>query len=491
MIKYLFTFILSSILYSQTSSEYINALNSISKDKIEGHHIILASDEFEGRGLGSNGIKMAAEYISNQFNNFGLSKPSLSNSYFQQIPMHASQPLKSSELIIYNNDKSYLLNYSIDYFLYKSGKQTLIHQPVEIVFVGYGIVAPEYDYNDYHSIDVEGKVVVYLDNEPLSNDENFFNGNLPTRYSLAEMKRRIAIARGAAGTILIPLEKFSDWSKVERDFYMEDVTLAYDISSNLSLIINTNVADILFEGSKYSLKDIFQMHNSKKMRSFNLNSKLKFKGVFKERNFVEKNVIGIIKGKDTKLNDSYILVSAHYDHFGIGREIKGDSIYNGALDNAIGVSVLIELARALSSVKLKRSIVFIATSGEERGLLGANYYTENPIIPLYKTIANLNIDGIAMYKDFSSLICPGKEFSTLGTLIKKTAKRFGLEIEELPEEFVSFGSFSNSDHFSFALAGIPSIIILEGTKNKSRSKQEVKNHLSSTSKIIIIPLLMI
>lgn len=475
MIKYfliIFAFIYS--VYSQTGSEYFNALNSINSDSIKKHLLYLASDELEGRGLGSKGIELAANYIADKFSNYRLNKIPSRNTYFQEIPMHGSRALDGSELIIISKDSNKKLKYAEDYFLFKSGPQTFISKPLEIIFVGYGIVAPEFDYNDYQDIDVEGKIVLYLDSEPYSENPEYFNGLQPTRYSLSETKRRIAISRGAAGTILIPIERYTNWSDVERDFDLEDVSLAYDVSSNLSLILNPNKAHLLFETSPYSFDDVIDMHFKNKIKSFNLNSKLRFRGLFKERTFIERNVIGILQGNDKKLKDSYIIVTAHYDHLGIGKSLNGDSIYNGALDNAIGVSVMLELARVLSHLNLKRTVLFLATTGEERGLLGSIYYTDNPIFPLYKTIANLNIDGIAFFRDFTSLIVLGKEYSELGNFAENTAKKFNLSIDDLPSEFLSYGAFSNSDHYAFAFSGIPSIIILEGVKNKSMSKEEVK-----------------
>jgi len=466
--------ILSLSTKAQSSLEYFNVLNSINKDSIKKHLTYLASDELEGRGLGSKGIKLAANYISDYYSYYKLNKISTGRSYFQEIPMHGSQALSNSELTILNKDFEVSLKYGEDYFLYKCGQQTFIPQPLDIVFVGYGIVAPEFDYNDYQSVDVEGKIVLFLDGEPLSDDPDFFNGSLLNNYSSAELKRRIAISRGAAGTILIPTERYTNWKEVQRDFDLEDVNLAYDISSNLSVILNPNKVDLLFSNSEFMFPQIIEMHKNRKIKSFNLKSKLKFRGYFKERNFIEKNVIGTIAGTDKKLRDTYILVSAHYDHLGIGKPINGDSIYNGALDNGIGVSVMLELARALSGLQLKRSVVFIATTGEERGLLGSIYYTENPVYPLYKTIANLNIDGVAFFRDFKSLIALGNDLSSLGDLSTKTAERFGLKIEGIPEEFLNFGAFKNSDHFAFASAGIPSIIILEGLGNKSLTREEVK-----------------
>jgi hypothetical protein len=472
---YIIWLIFLKLIYSQSSYEYYKILNEINSDSIKNHTIFLASDELEGRGLGSKGIQLAANYLADKFSEYNLLKIPGKNTYFQEIPMHASLPLESSELVIIQNKNSIKLNYGKDYYLFKSGQQTFIPQPLEIIFVGYGIIAPEYDYNDYQSIDIEGKIAIYFDSEPISSDENYFNGNKPTQYSLPEVKRRIAITRGAAGTILIPIERYTNWKDVQRDFEQENVSLAFDVSSNLSLIINPNIVNLLFANSNYSFDDILNMHFENKIKSFSLNSKIKFKGVFKERNFIEKNVLGIKRGTDKKLSESIIIISAHYDHLGIGKSISGDSIYNGALDNAIGVAVMLELARTLSKLNLKRTILFIATTGEEKGLLGSIYYCENPVFPLYKSVANLNIDGIAFFRDFSSLIAVGKEFSNLGDFVKQSAQRFNLKVENIPEFLLDFGAFNNSDHYAFANYGIPSIIVLEGLDNKTLNREEVKN----------------
>lgn len=470
-----FIFSFSIVLHSQGKESFYSAFDSISGLNIKKHLEILANDSLEGRSVGTIGGNLAAKYISEKYSEYELNKITSEDSYFQNIPMHGSLPLSFSELTLIAGDDTSYLNYSKDYFLYRPGQQTYLPTPIPLVFVGYGIVAPEYDYNDYQSVDVEGKIVVYLDGEPFSDNEEFFDGGFPTIYSYPESKRRIAISRGAAGTIQIPIENFSDWEKVIDEFPFEDVTLAYSVSSNLSLLIDPKIAEKLFNGSRYSFNDILRMHNNNRIESFPLDTKLKFKGVFQERDFISPNVIGMLRGSDPELKDTYLIISAHYDHLGIGPSVNGDSIYNGALDNAIGVSVLLELAKIFSSLETnpKRSILFIATTGEEKGLLGSSYYTDNPIVPLYKTIANVNIDGISMFRDFESIVGIGAELSTLDSWISSTAEKFKLTLQSIPPQFKSFDAFNKSDQLAFALAGIPSILLLEGTKNKSKTEEQI------------------
>jgi Zn-dependent M28 family amino/carboxypeptidase len=221
------------------------------------------------------------------------------------------------------------------------------------------------------------------------------------------------------------------------------------------------------------------MKDEHRLQSFPMNAELTFKGEYIQRDFLAQNVAGMIEGKDSKLKDSYLIISAHYDHLGFGPSIAGDSIYNGALDNAIGVSVLLELAKqfAETNISVGRSIIFLALTGEEKGLLGSLYYTDNPLVPLYKTIANLNIDGIALFRDFQSIIGVGAEYSTLENFLMETAYRFELKVDSIPPQFKVFEAFNQSDQISFAAAGVPSILVLEGTKNKHQSEDEVLNAL--------------
>lgn len=465
----------SANIYAQDGKNFYSVRDSISGKSIYKHLQVLADDSLQGRGTGSLGGEIAANYIAGEFTKYGLGEIPNNNSYFQNIPMHGSLPLSSSELTLISETDTSNLKYAKDYFLYRSGQQTFIPTPLPLVFVGYGIIAPEYDYNDYQNVDVEDKIVVYIDGEPRSEDEDYFNGLSPTIYSYSESKRRMALSRGAAGTIQISLIQYDDWDAVEKDFDNEDVTLAYSVTTNLSVIINPKIADKLFTGTGFTFADIIRMNKENSIRSFPLNTKLKFKGVFKERDFVAKNIIGLISGSDTDLKNSYLIVSAHYDHLGIGIPINGDSIYNGALDNAIGISVMLEIAKAFSELKVKpkRSVLFFATTGEEKGLLGSSYYIDNPVVPLYKTIANINIDGIAMFKDFQSLVPIGTQYSNLDVYLNQTAARYGLLVEGIPSQFRSFDAFNKSDQLAFAVGGIPSILVLEGLTNKTKSKDQV------------------
>lgn len=447
-----------------------------SKKNLSSYLNVLGNDSLEGRGTGSIGEIKAAEFLSSRFSEIGLVPIGEDNSYFQSIPLHGSKPLPESELKIYHDKESLLLNLNEDYLLFTSGEQTFVPLPAPLVFVGYGIIAPEYDYNDYQSMGVEGKIVVFVDGEPISNDEDYFAGESPTPYSFPDAKQRIALARGAVGSILIPIiENYSErrWTKTINEFSFEHVSLASTVNKNLSILFNPAKSSVLFKSAMFSLDDISGMHYENKMQSFDLNCTASFNGVFEERDFLSANIVGMIEGSDPKLKDTYILISAHYDHLGIGTAVSGDSIYNGVLDNAIGAAGLLEIARVfkLSNTNLKRSIIFLLTAAEEKGLLGSIHYTLSPLKPLYKTIANVNIDGMAYLDEFNSVIGIGAEYSSLDKYFEQTLSLLNLKGGDIPLQFERWKSFYQSDQIAFASAGIPSIIIYEAIDFKNLSKE--------------------
>ena len=467
--------IIPSICFTQEFNNYKEVLNNISEQNIKRHMDFLASDIFEGRGTGTTGGNLSAKYIALEYAKYGLKPIGDANTFYQYIPMHGSTPLLSSELKLFFGEDETQLKLKSDYLLYKTGQQTYTPIPLQLVFVGYGIIAPEFDYNDYQSIDVEGKVVVMLSGEPESDYSEYFEGDIPTVYSYPESKQRVAISRGAAGSIIIPVEPNFNWAEQKKEFAFEDVTLAYSVSSNLSILLNPEIVDEIFKGAYHTFADVIDMQKENRLVSFPLLTQITFKGNFKQRDFLSSNIAGMIEGSSDDIKDSYLIISAHYDHLGIGEPVGGDSIYNGALDNAIGVSCLLELAKSFSKLELppKRSIIFLAVTGEEKGLLGSSYYTDHPLVPLNKTIANINIDGIAMFKDFESIVGIGTEYSNIGIFLDSSAADFNISVQEIPPQFKHFEAFNRSDQISFALAGIPSILVLEGVKNKHKSEEEI------------------
>jgi len=449
-------------------------IERISQENV-GHHLqVLADDSLEGRATGSRGEAKAASYIANQLQAYGIKPLGDGGSFFQNFPLHGSLPLADSQLNFFWQESSRTLKLWDDYILYNPGVQTFIPTRLPLVFVGYGILAPEYDYNDYRLLNVENKIVVFLSGEPLSTDANYFDGENPTVYSDPSMKFRIALSRGARGSIMLPLpreRRFLDWNYWLTQFAFEDIKSPYGISDNLNVLLNLQQADFLFKDSDFQLEEILSLDSSGVMRSFPLQVSASFSGKFRERDFMVANVAGRLEGSDALLKDSYLIISAHYDHLGIGVPTQGDSIYNGAVDNAIGVAGLLELARAFSTLPVtpSRSIIFLFLTGEEKGLLGSRYYCDHPLVPLHKTVANLNVDGLAIFEQFNSVSGVGADLSTLGEMLKSAAEKMGLTVSPIPAVFLEKEPFYSSDQFSFAQAGIPAMLVMEGIDYRNTS----------------------
>jgi hypothetical protein len=453
------------------------AMKRVSAEGVLKHATALAHDSLQGRGTGSRGERLAAAYLERQLRDLGLAPSGDNGSYLQPIPLHGSIPLDDSRLQLVANDGTYDLALRKDYLLYKTGAQTFIPQPLRMVFVGYGIVAPEFDYNDYQNIDVNGAIVVYLAGEPLSEDESFFDGGRPTLHSIPEMKQRVALSRGARGSVMLPLPRESvgyQWSDWVQMFSFEDVTLPVTVPSHLSVLLNPAQAPLLFQGAAWSWRDVLDFDASGRMRSFSLDSRMSFAGSFRERDFLSYNVAGYVEGSDPLLRDSWVLCTAHYDHLGIGPVLEGDSIYNGMVDNALGVAAALEIARLLSRPEFRprRSILFLFVAAEEKGLLGSQYYCSHPLVPLHKTTSVLNIDGIGIIDTFSDIVGIGSEFSTLRQLLDRVAVDIGLTLSDIPAAFDHLDAFASSDQIAFAQAGIPAMLVMEGTGYRNLGPEE-------------------
>ncbi len=471
IVSIVFVYFLKNTIFAQVAEL---PLLSVSADSIKKHIFVLGDDSLEGRGTGSKGCERAATYISETLRSYGIQPIPSSESYFQTFPLHGSIPIEEREFKLYAPKDSYSLRLHEDYVLYSAGAQTFIPISVRLIFVGYGIIAPEFDYNDYQNIDVKNAIVVFLSGEPNSMDDTFFDGDRETVHSSFAIKQKIALARGARGSILIPNPRdraMDDWYEQQRHFLFEEVRLLFSPSENLNILLNVKLSSFIFTDAPYSFEEIEAFDKKGTMKSFTLALRASFQGKFKERDFLSSNVFGIINGNDAALKDSYLLLTAHYDHLGIGPAIEGDSIYNGVFDNASGVSALLEIARTLasSSQKPKRSIIFLFLTGEERGFLGSQFYCLNPIVPLHKTIANINIDGISFFEKNRSMIGVGAELSTLGDLLRETVIRHDLFLDKIPQDLFRPDQFRNSDQFMFAQAGIPSILIAEGLNYDSTS----------------------
>ncbi len=462
-----------------TQSDLQNVRENISVERIKRHMHFLGSDLFEGRATGSIGASLAAKYLAIRFEEYGLTPVGSGYTYYQYVPMHSNKPNENSILTLNTNEVVKELQLNEDYLIYGAGDRSFIPSETEMVFVGYGIIAPEFDYNDYAGIDIEGKIAVMFEGEPYSEADDYFNGENNSVYSYSGSKQRIALSRGAIGTVIIPHYDNNNWENKQREFYFEDVYLAYSVNTGLNIMLNPKFLPDLFAASKFTGDEV--VNNIKKglVESFPLNTTLVFKGSFKRRDFVGQNVVGLVKSYNEEYDQNPIIITAHYDHLGIGLPVEGDSIYNGVFDNAIGCAVLLELAKLTGEnrSRLMRPVLFLLVTGEEKGLLGSRYYLDQPLFPLYKTVANINIDGVPFIDEFDSIIPFGYNLSTLKNSIDRVAGKLNLSIEEIPELFSNSETFNRSDQIAFANAGIPAVLIMDGTDYKNISTETGMNKL--------------
>ncbi len=459
------------------------ALASINTEDLTRHVKILASDEFEGRRPFTKGESKTIKYLEKEFKNIGL-EPANNGSYFQKVPLVEVTTTPTTDMIISSGKKELKLKYKSEFVAVSRRLTDKIDVAnSELVFAGYGVVAPEYNWNDYKDIDVKGKTVVVLSNDPglHSNDSSFFKGNIMTYYGRWTYKYEEAARRGATGLIIIhdDLGAGYPWNVVLNGALIPDLYLVpndkYQSRCKIEAWITQTAAKKLFEFTGLDF-NITKTAKTTDFKSVPMNAKLslslKSSQKYKETN----NVLGYIKG--SKRPEEVIVYSGHWDHLGIGQAIDGDSIYNGAVDNGTTLAWMLEIAEAYTKLdkKPERSILFFAPTAEETGLLGSAYYVANPIFAIDKTVANINNDLMLPYGKMKDVMVTGYGQSELEDYLAKAAKKQGRYI--LPDPNPHTGMFFRSDHFSFVKAGVPSLFARGNCEHFGKGKdwmQEKEN----------------
>ncbi len=436
---------------------------------IENLHLItesLSSDDMQGRNPGTEGGQLAKNYISNKFSETNLK--TFGNSYFHEVPAVSSNVLDSSFFTISFRDKDRKLNYGSEVVFWS--KRNLKNQRInssDLVFVGYGIVAPEYNWNDYEGIDVKGKTVVMLINDPGFDTRrlNLFNGRSMTYYGRWTYKFEEAAKQGATAAIIIHEEEAAayPWSVVENSWTGPQLDLQRkDLGMSRTILeswINIDVANeiLTFTGFNYdSLKEfaLDKSFQAFEMKGLSLTSKINSDISY----FSSHNLVGYKKGSSKP--DEYLIFMAHWDHLGVNEELPGDKIFNGAADNATGVAAVIELARLFDSVQTERSIIFTALTLEESGLLGSAYLAENPPVDLANVVAGFNFDRILPTGKTNDMAVIGYGASELEDLLEMELEKQGRYIN--PDPNPEKGYFYRSDHISFAKKGVPVLYADDG-----------------------------
>jgi Zn-dependent M28 family amino/carboxypeptidase len=444
------------------------ALQTINPEHIRWHVRFLSHDLLEGRGTGQRGGDLAAEYIATQFAEYGLRPAGDEGSYFQRVPLVGITTLAETRFTLAPKQGAAMNLKPLDeYVAYDQTQQAQSDVDAEIVYVGYGIEAPEYNWDDYKGTDVRGKVLLMLVNEPPSEDPKFFKGNALTYYGRWTYKYEEAARKGAVGVILIHRQDMASypWEVVRNSNSGEKSYLKLDGPAlKVASWIQLDAAKRLTEASGMDLDKLMAEAATPEFRPVDLGARLKAHMVSKVRNFESNNVLAMLPGSDKNLRDQAVIYTAHYDHLGIRPEMAGDNIYNGAADNATGCGILLELAHAYSAAKDRpgRSIIFASVTAEEQGLLGSEYLGKHPPVAAGKIALDLNYDDVPPRGAPEEVEVSGAERTTFYPWVLATAKEFRLAIR--PDARPEAGHFYRSDHFSLARAGIPSFSINQGMK---------------------------
>jgi len=455
-------------------SSAFTALETINPEHIRWHVRFLSHDLLEGRGTGQRGGDIAAEYMATQLAEYGLKPAGDNGSYLQKVPLVGITTLPQTQFVLLpKQGESMILKPLDEYVAYDQTQQSQSDVDADIVYVGYGIEAPEYNWDDYKGVDVRGKVLLMLVNEPPSDDPKFFKGKALTYYGRWTYKYEEAARKGAVGVVLIHREDMASypWEVVRNSNSGEKSYLKLEGPAlKVASWVQLNVAKKLVAGSGMDLEKMMADARSRDFHPVNLGAKLRAHMVSKVRNFESNNVVAMLPGSNRNLKDQAVMFTAHYDHLGIRPDMPGDNIYNGAADNATGCGILLELARAFSIAKDHpgRSIIFAAVTAEEQGLLGSEYLGKHPPIPAGKIALDLNYDDVQPIGSPQEVEVTGAERTTFYPWVQATAKEFRLAIR--PDARPEAGHFYRSDHFSLARVGIPSFSINEGMKFKGHDE---------------------
>jgi Peptidase family M28/PA domain len=456
---------------SQTSFPPQELLNHITPNGIRAQMEFLADDLLEGRGPGTRGYNLAANYVRAQFEQMGLDPAGENGTYFQNIHLRQVLPAPQRDSLVIKRagieekfvfEKDYLMSGNAAY------EDTSVEAP--LVFAGFGVTAPERNYDDYAGIDAKGKIVVLVADAPAS-----FPSSDRALYADTIVKSRNAAAHGAVGIMGIwvgQATKNTPWSRII-EFFNQPLMFWIDANGvpndyvpelKSAAFMNEDAGRALVKGSPHTLEEAMANLLASKPLSFPLNATASLHEGANFKELQSPNVAGLLRGSDDKLKDEYVIFTAHLDHVGIGEPRDGDSIYNGAVDNASGTAAVLEIARAFAETQPppKRSVVFVAVTGEEAGLLGSDYYAQHPTVPRNQIAANINMDGISLFYEFKDIVALGADHSTLNDQVNDVARHMNLEVspDPMPEE----NFFIRSDQYSFVKQGIPALTVSEGFK---------------------------
>jgi Zn-dependent M28 family amino/carboxypeptidase len=462
-------------------AELKSAFDAITANDIMQHTRVMSGDEYEGRGPGTKGEELTVKYLTEQYQRIGLKPGNPDGTFVQKVPLVGFTGAPTASFTV--GGKQLNLTFPTDYVAVS--RRFVPESKVEnseMVFVGYGVVAPEYGWDDYKGLDVRGKTIVMLINDPqvpdstdaARLDDKMFKGKAMTYYGRWTYKYEIASQKGAAAAVIIhetgpagyPYEVVSgSWSRENFDIQTPDKNMGRVAVESW---ITTDRAKELFTASGQDFEALKKAAVAKDFKPVALNAKANMTVRNTIREINSSNVIGKLEGSDPTLKNEYVIYTAHWDHLGRDPKLTGDQIFNGALDNASGTAALIEIGEAFTKLATppKRSILFLAVTAEEKGLLGAKYYAENPLYPLNKTLANINMDGVNQWGRTRDITMVGDDNSTLIDLLREAATAQQRTVNPDPESEKGF--YYRSDHFEFAKQGVPALYTDSGIKYEGR-----------------------
>ena len=439
-----------------------------SGEKMRAYIKYLASDGLEGRGVGSKGEKLATEYIASQLQIFDVKPAGDNGTYFQRVPLVGSKTDPSASLTVSSKTGSVPLTLNKDFVGTAFSQKPENDFDAEAVFVGHGIAAPEFGWDDYKGENLQGKVLIYFTNEPPSEDPKFFAGRALTYYGRWTYKFEEATRRGAVAALIIhttPTAGYG-WGVVTGSWSQERAELKLQPGENglkLAAWLSEEAGANLVASTGKTIDQLLALANSKSFRPITLGVRVVGHIPVTLHDIDSRNVVGRVSGADPALTPQTVIYTAHWDHLGIAIPVNGDNIYNGAVDNASGCAVVLEIARSWAALpqKPKRSALFLFVTAEEMGLLGSEYYGGHPEVPAGQTAADLNFDALYPFGKTRDVSVTGSERTTLWPLVQADAKRANLTIA--PDAEPEQGHYYRSDHFSLARVGIPAFTISQGT----------------------------
>ncbi len=480
-------FYLVALLAALSACAQMQASETVETQRLQAHIEFLASDNLEGRDTGTRGYDIAAEYVASQFRELGLKPAGDDGSYFQQVPLVEHQLVEgSARAVIEGADGAVELSYPEQFIMGPDRLKPEQEVSGELVFVGYGIVAPEYDHDDYAGLDVEGKIVVMLTGRPES-----WPTEEGAHLASGREKARHAAERGALARVVLHTPREEKNFPYEESLKFLDVPGmswvgpdglpdGYQVTLKGGAYLGIEAAEMLFEGAPVPLAEVYEADlQQQPVASFPLTTSISMSRKSSYRHLESPNVIAVIEGSDPVLKNEYLVYSGHLDHLGVVPNEEGvPEIYNGAMDNAAGIATLLETARVLNAErdKLKRSVMFLAVTGEEKGLLGAGYFAKNPTVPIDSIVANINLDMPLFTYPFADVVAFGANHSTLKAYVERAAGSAGIKLS--PDPMPEQGLFVRSDHYKLVQEGVPAVFLVTGFESRDPeiNAQEVFQH---------------